>query len=147
MRGGAGARDHWGVGMGFALVALACWLATAFVGFGLADRWITGGQEASAAAEAPEPKIGAKRGITLGAHIGPAATSLLIWALYVVVGGIAMAWAAVIVMAAGITFGTVLFVLGHRRRARRGGALPRPVVVHASLATATLVLALVTLLV
>ena len=146
MRGGAGARDHWGVGFGFALVALACWLATAFVGFVLADRWVTGGLDATAAAEAPEPKIGARRGITLGAHIGPAATSALVWALYVVVGGVALAWTAVFVMAAGIMFGTVLFVLGHRRRARRGAALPRPIIVHASLATATLVLALVSLL-
>ena len=132
--------------MGFSLVALACWLATAFVGFVLADRWITGGQDAAAAAEAPEVKLGARRGITLGAHIGPAATSLLIWAGYVLVGGVALAWAAVIVMAAGIAFGTVLFVLGHRRRARRGAALPRPIVVHASLATTTLILALAALL-
>ena len=128
----------------FALVALGTWLVTAFVGFGLADRWVTGGREA-AAAEAPEPAIGAKRGIALGAHIGPAATSLLIWGAYVLVGGAGLAWSAVAVMAAGIAFGAVLFALGRRRRTRR--PLPRPVVAHATLAGVTLVLAVTGLLV
>lgn len=132
--------------MGFALVALACWVVTAFVGFVLADRWVGGGPGSTAAAEAPEPSIGAKRGIALGAHIAPAATSLLIWAAYVLVGGVGLAWSAVAVMAAGIAFGSVLFLLGHRRRAEQKLRVPRPVVVHASLATATLILALVSLL-
>lgn len=132
----------------FALVALGTWLVTAFVGFGLADRWVTGAREAPAVAEAPEPAIGAKRGIALGAHIGPAATSLLIWAAYVLVGGTALAWSAVAVMAAGIAFGTVLFALGHLHRgARARRPLPRPVVAHAALAGVTLVLAVTGLLV
>lgn len=128
------------MGTVFALVALGSWLATAFVGFGLADRWV-GGARPVQVAEAPEPKIGAKRGITLGAHIAPAATSLLIWAAYVLVGGQALAWSAVVVMAAGIGFGAVLFALGHRRRARAHRPVPRPVVAHAALACVTLALA------
>lgn len=130
----------------FALVALGTWLATAFVGFVLADRWITAGGRPDAAGEAPEPKIGARRGITLGAHIGPAATSVLIWGAYVLVGSAALAWSAVVVMVAGIAFGSVLFVLGHRRRRRAGRPLPRPIAAHAVLACVTVVLALVSLL-
>jgi hypothetical protein len=143
---GAGrARDHGGVSTGIALVALVSWLATAFVGFVLADRWVTAGGRPDAAGEAPEPKIGAKRGITLGAHIGPAATSLMIWGAYVLVGGAALAWSAVVVLAAGVAFGVVLFTLGHRRRARARRPMPRPVAAHAVLACVTLALALVSL--
>lgn len=134
------------MGTVFALVALGTWLATVFVGFVLADRWVAGVREVPVAAEAPEPKIGATRGITLGAHIGPAATSLLIWATYVLVGGASLAWIAVGVMAAGIAFGAVLFTIGHRRRTRTHAALPRPVLIHATLATVTLVLAVTGLL-
>lgn len=130
----------------FALVALGTWVATAFVGFVLADRWVTGAREAPVSGEAPEAKIGVKRGVTLGAHIGPAATSLLIWAAYVMVGGPGLAWSAVAVMGAGIVFGAVLFALGHRRRARTRRPVPRPVVAHAALACATLVLAVTALL-
>lgn len=134
------------MGTVFALVALGTWLATVLVGFVLADRWVTGVPEVPVAAEAPEPRIGATRGITLGAHIAPAATSLLIWAAYVMVGGTALAWAAVGVMAAGIAFGAVLFAIGHRRRTRTRRPVPRPVVVHATLAGVTLVLAVTGLL-
>lgn len=134
------------MGTVFALVALGTWLATVCVGFVLADRWVAGGHEVPVAAEAPEAKIGAARGITLGAHIAPAATSLLIWAAYVMVGGTGLAWSAVAVMGAGIAFGAVLFTIGHRRRTRTRGSVPRPVVAHAVLAGVTLVLAVTGLL-
>lgn len=133
------------MGTVFALVALGTWLATVLVGFVLADRWVAGGREIPAA-EAPEPKIGATRGITLGAHIGPAATSLLIWAAYLLVGGTGLAWTAVGAMAAGVVFGVVLFAIGHRRRTTTRRPVPRSVVAHATLAGVTLVLAVTALL-
>jgi len=134
------------MGTVFGLVALGTWLATVCVGFVLADRWVTGPQAAPVAPEAPEPRIGAARGIALGAHIGPAATSLLIWAVFLMTGGAALGWIAVAVMAAGIAFGAVLFVIGHRRRTRTHRPVPRPIVAHATLACVTLVLAVTGLL-
>lgn len=128
------------------IVALVCWLVTAGIGFALADRWVTGPapvtETTSGGDDVDGPRLGPGPGLVLGAHIAPAATSLLVWVAHVLTGGPVLAWIAIALLVLGAGFGTGLFVLGRRRRAAGGSRrIPRPITAHATFAGLTLVIA------
>ncbi|HEU4424268.1 MAG TPA: hypothetical protein VFR67_17205 [Pilimelia sp.] len=126
------------------IAALITWVITAVGGFVMLGRWISRGghREGSGTRLAP--------GLVFG-HFALAAIGLVLWIIYVVAGGAALAWTAFVVLLPVALLGFTMFARW-LPTVRQGGDTPEsgfpvPVVAgHGLFAATTLVLVLLTAL-
>lgn len=133
-----------------AIAALVTWLATAVGGLVMLGTWIAkGGAGKQPHADAPKTRLAPP---VLFGHFALAAIGLVLWVLYVLVGGATLAWVALVLLVPVALLGFVMlfrWIPSYRARgaaASQGPAerhFPVPVVLgHGVLAVATVVLAL-----
>ncbi|WP_336204236.1 hypothetical protein [Nonomuraea sp. LPB2021202275-12-8] len=132
------------------IAALVTWVLAALGGFYMLGVWISRGglrREESAPTRFPPPVI--------FGHFLLAATGLLVWIAYLVVGAPALAWAALVILLPVALLGFVMlarWIPSYRARAATAPTPPErgiPVVAvvgHGLFAVATLVLVLITAL-
>jgi hypothetical protein len=126
------------------IAALITWVITAVGGFVMLGRWISRGGHRAGSGTRLAP------GLVFG-HFALAAIGLVLWIIYVVAGGAALAWTAFVVLLPVALLGFTMFARW-LPTVRQGGDTPEsgfPVLVvagHGLFAATTLVLVLLTAL-
>ncbi|WP_433496330.1 hypothetical protein ACQP1K_15130 [Sphaerimonospora sp. CA-214678] len=131
------------------IAALVTWLITALGGFYMLGIWISRGGTRGGVSRLPVP-------VVLG-HFALAAVGLIVWIVYLIMGGTALAWTAFVLLVPVALLGFIMFARwipqrraaqatdGRHASAERG--FPVPVVVgHGLFAVATVVLVLLSAL-
>jgi hypothetical protein len=122
------------------IAALITWLATALGGFVMLGMWAARGGHRSGSGTRLAPGL-------LFSHAGLAATGLVVWIIYLIAGGEALAWVAFVLLLPVALLGFTMFVrwLSSRRTAAAESRFPIVLVLgHGLLGAVTLVLALLT---
>jgi hypothetical protein len=122
------------------IAALITWLATALGGFVMLGMWAARGGHRSGSGTRLAPGL-------LFSHAGLAATGLVVWIIYLIAGGEALAWVAFVLLLPVALLGFTMFVrwLSSRSTAAAESRFPIVVVLgHGLLGAVTLVLALLT---
>jgi hypothetical protein len=122
------------------IAALITWLATALGGFVMLGMWAARGGHRSGSGTRLAPGL-------LFSHAGLAATGLVVWIIYLIAGGEALAWVAFVLLLPVALLGFTMFVrwLSSRSTAAAESRFPIVLVLgHGLLGAVTLVLALLT---
>jgi hypothetical protein len=120
------------------IAALITWLATALGGFVMLGIWISRGGHRSGSGTRLAPSL-------LYGHAGLAVVGLVLWIIYLIAGGDALAWVAFVLLLPVALLGFTMFArwLSSRRTAAAESRFPVVVVVgHGLLGAVTLVLVL-----
>jgi hypothetical protein len=101
--------------------ALITWVITALGGFALLGIWLQrGGMQ-----QRGEPGRRIRPQLIFG-HFGLAATGLVLWIIYVIVGSDGLAWVAFVLLAVVAALGFSMFALWLQRRQSASAAAARP---------------------